>query len=154
MVDVSITECSAQVLSAQSSILSLSHCNFTHIQTDQEVGVLTCADCDLLVIEDTTMLYLVARSIGAVFVSAANVTIHHSSFAHISADGTGGIRVAAGIFELLHSNFSDITAKGPVSSGGAACLSGGRLLISGSRFEENWAWTGGAVQWVSGILTE
>lgn len=142
------------MLSAQSSNISITRCTFAHIQTNKEVGVLSCADCDLLIIENTTMQHLEARSIGALFASAAYVAIHHSAFSHISAEDTGAIRVTADIFELLSSNFSNLTAKGPVSSGGALRLSGGRLTIIGSSFEKNRAWTGGAVQWVSGNLTE
>lgn len=154
MIDVIVTQSSSQFLKALSCDLFLSHCNFTRVQTQQEVGILSCADCSLFVVENTTMQHLEAKSIGAILVSATNVTIRNSNFSHVSARDTGAIRVKADIFELLNSNFFNICATEPGSSGGALSLSGGSLKVTGSNFEASRAWIGGAVYWVSGTLTE
>ena len=154
MKDVHLTQSSSQVLSAQSSNLTLSNCFFAKIHTLQQVGVLTCLDCALLSIQHITVEQVAAKFVGAIWATATEVTIQNSSFTYISADDTGAVRVSVDSFQLSDSTFSNITASGYGSAGGALWLKGGQLTITGSRFIGNRAWTGGAVQWVTGRLSE
>lgn len=145
--DVSVVGIASQVIEVTQAQVTLERCSFTHIDTKQATGILTCARCTNIVLTNCSFEHVYALSVAGIDASANSVNVQSSQFSDLQAYDSGALHISADQFRVYDTVFFNNIAKKSESLGGALHLNASQSIIQRTIFSSNSANTGGAIYW-------